>query len=115
MLIAFLTEKGLEAKAEIVSTAPTSIVPIAWAGEEKVQHSGVCLMRHMETFFGSERGYKCGFEKGNFKNISKLRVKYLTDIVCSELNEVNKEVMKAAKSHSRMISKGIQGQKINLG
>ena len=115
MLIAYLTEKGLPAKAEIVSDATPSKVPITWAGEEKVQYSGVCLMRHMETFFGAERGYKCGLEKGNFKNISKLGVKYLTDIVCSELNEVNADVVKAAKSHARMTSKGIQGQRLNLG
>ena len=102
-------------KANIIPYSKTEVLELPWAGEDKVLHLGICIMRQMETFLGIAKGYKCGFEPNSEKNISKLRLKYLAEIICSDVNEKRREVVNAARAHAKLTMKGIKPERLNLG
>nr|GMD39184.1 uncharacterized protein LOC109171666 [Ipomoea batatas] len=61
---------------------------MAWRDNRNKIDCGVFLMHHMETFRGQLLElWNCGLQKENKDQLNALRVKYLTALVMSDLNE----------------------------
>nr|GME15878.1 uncharacterized protein LOC109175178 [Ipomoea batatas] len=63
-------------------------IKMSWRDNKNKVDCGVFLMRHMETFRGQlPELWDCGLEKENKDQLNVLRIKYLTALVMSDVNE----------------------------
>nr|GMC92218.1 uncharacterized protein LOC109155335 [Ipomoea batatas] len=87
-LFMFLTGLKSTYKANKIQKLKLKRMKIGWRDNKNKIDCGVFLMRHMETFRGQlPEHWDCGLEKENKNQLNALRVKYLTALVMSDLNE----------------------------
>nr|GMD17923.1 ulp1 protease family, C-terminal catalytic domain-containing protein [Ipomoea batatas] len=75
-------------KANKIEKLKVKRMKMAWRDNRNKIDCGVFLMRHMETFRGQlPELWNCGLQKETKDQLNALRVKYLTALVMSDLNE----------------------------
>ncbi|KAL9242007.1 hypothetical protein vseg_016054 [Gypsophila vaccaria] len=88
----WLTTKKAPHKALLVSCLEPSRPQMKWLDESNDCDCAIYTMRHMETYQGDLKEWDAGLEKGKFKALKNLRIKYAYDIVAFEKNELKSEV-----------------------
>nr|GMD87443.1 ulp1 protease family, C-terminal catalytic domain-containing protein [Ipomoea batatas] len=86
----FMFLSGLKSsyKAKKIQKLKVKRMKMAWRDNRNKIDCGVFLMRHMETFRCQlPELWNCGLQKENKDQLNALRVKYLTALVMSDLNE----------------------------
>nr|GMD74897.1 uncharacterized protein LOC109175178 [Ipomoea batatas] len=87
-LFKFLSGLKSSYKANKIQKLKVKRMKMAWRDNRNKIDCGVFLMRHMETFRGQlPELWNCGLQKENNDQLNALRVKYLTALVMSDLNE----------------------------
>nr|GME13980.1 uncharacterized protein LOC109175178 [Ipomoea batatas] len=75
-------------KSEKIAKLKLKRMKMSWRDNKNKVDCGVFLMRHMETFRGQlPELWDCGLEKENKDQLNVLRIKYLTALVMSDVNE----------------------------
>ena len=65
-----------------------------WQDASNSTCCGIYCMRHLETYIGNGKMWRCGLTKGNAPEaLRKLRIKYLYRILTSELNELRDDLL----------------------
>nr|GME04420.1 uncharacterized protein LOC109155335 [Ipomoea batatas] len=84
----FVTGLKSTYKSEKIAKLKLKRVKMSWRDNKNKVDCGVFLMRHMETFRGQlPELWDCGLEKENKDQLNVLRIKYLTALVMSDVNE----------------------------
>lgn len=95
MVSAYLTD-NIHQKAKQIEQKQVQKFKIKWWTEDNKVDSGVMVMRHMECFKGQAQNvWDCGIEKDQKQQkatLSKLRSKYVTKILESDVNIHGKKV-----------------------
>nr|GLL27117.1 uncharacterized protein LOC109155335 [Ipomoea trifida] len=87
-LFKFLSGLKSTYKAKKIEKLKVKKMKMAWRDNRNKIDCGVFLMRHMETFRGQlPELCNCGLQKENKDQLNALRVKYLTALMMSDLNE----------------------------
>nr|GMD57195.1 ulp1 protease family, C-terminal catalytic domain-containing protein [Ipomoea batatas] len=85
-------------KANKIEKLKVKMMKMAWRDNRNKIDCGVFLMRHIETFRGqSPKLWNCGLQKEKKDQLNALRVKYLTALVMSDLNEHRAQNIQAAE------------------
>ena len=81
-----LTDKVVKFKNRSISTK--------WQDGSNSTCCGIYCMRHLETYIGNGKKWRCGLTKENAPEaLRKLRIKYLYRILTSELNELRDHLL----------------------
>nr|GLL33573.1 uncharacterized protein LOC109155335 [Ipomoea trifida] len=84
----FMTGLKSTYKSEKIAKLKLKRMKMSWRDNKNKVDCGVFLMRHMETFRGQlPELWDCGLEKENKDQLNVLRIKYLTALVMSDVNE----------------------------
>nr|GMC84583.1 uncharacterized protein LOC109155335 [Ipomoea batatas] len=84
----FMTGLKSAYKSEKIAKLKLKRMKMSWRDNKNKVDCGVFLMRHMETFRGQlPELWDCGLEKENKDQLNVLRIKYLTALVMSDVNE----------------------------
>nr|GLL42403.1 uncharacterized protein LOC109155335 [Ipomoea trifida] len=93
----FLTGLKSTYKSEKIAKLKLKRIKMTWRDNKNKVDCGVFLMRHMETFRGQlPELWDCGLEKENKDQLNVLRIKYLTALVMSDVNEHKARNIQAA-------------------
>ncbi|KAL4566970.1 hypothetical protein LXL04_022540 [Taraxacum kok-saghyz] len=79
-----------------------------WRTRGNSNDCGVFCMRHMETYMGdSSSNWTCGLHKESMtqqQEIDYLRLKYLTKILLSDINQLRKKIIAQTEKFAKKIS-----------
>nr|GMD05896.1 uncharacterized protein LOC109162486 [Ipomoea batatas] len=102
MLADYFHLKEDDAKSNLVKGLTPTRLRMSWRDNSNMVDCGVFAMRHMETYMGKgTKGWDCGLEKENKKQLNNTRVKYLAEIVNSPINEFRGDCMKDARQFEK--------------
>lgn len=83
-------------------------VEMSWRTKDNHTDCGIFMMRHMETYVGCAKNWKCGFKNEGTEQqsqIEDLRKKYLAKILKAEINTQRSSVMKELAFFRRLGTK----------
>ncbi|PWA98161.1 ulp1 protease family, C-terminal catalytic domain-containing protein [Artemisia annua] len=85
-----------------VATSRFKILKLEWETSKNRFGSGIFLMRHMETFCGTEKEFKSGLKKEGIAqnhHLTSLRKKYVVKMLMTLLNEKRDQVEQESKKY----------------
>ena len=81
---------------------------MSWRTKSNVEDCGVFLMRHMECYYGErEQDWKCGLSTRSKGILQRLRAKYCSALMLSEINHESLKNMVTTSKHYKECEKNM--------
>ncbi|CAH9069623.1 unnamed protein product [Cuscuta europaea] len=102
MVLEYVKYDPLDAKGAMLRNVKQKRLLMTRRDEKNTDDYGIYCMRHMKTYKGEGvQAWECGLKKNDRRQIASLRLKYIADMLCADVNELKTEVLMRARDYEK--------------